>query len=47
MSNKKTMRIVKKVIKDNRRALVGFAHFDKGIKIKGCDCCYCNPEEKK
>lgn len=28
-----------------RRVLIGFAHYDKGVKVPGCDCCYCSPVE--
>lgn len=33
---------VKQIINDNHRVLTGFAHYDKGVKVSGCDCCYCN-----
>jgi hypothetical protein len=34
---------IKEIIESNRRALVGFAHYDEGKKREGCDCCYCDP----
>ena len=32
---------VRQIIKDNSRVLMGFAHYDKGVKVDECDCCYC------
>jgi hypothetical protein len=39
-------KMVKRVIKEHKRALVGFAHYDKGEKVKGCNCCYCKPDRE-
>ena len=27
------------------RVLVGFAHYDNGVRVPGCDCCYCTQQE--
>ena len=35
---------VKKIIKNYKNTLVGFAHYDNGKKVKGCKCCYCREE---
>ena len=45
MNNKKIKDAVDKVLSDYRRAIIGLAHYDLQEKQKGCDCCYCNPEE--
>jgi hypothetical protein len=44
MSERKQDRIreaTARIIAENRRALLGFAHYDRGEKVPGCDCCYC------
>ena len=33
--------VMRRLIGENRRALVGLAHYDAGAKVPGCDCCYC------
>lgn len=42
MKNKKPIeKVVKKIVNDYSRVLIGLAHYDEGKKVKGCDCCYC------
>jgi len=36
--------VVEKVIKQYGQALLGLAHYDKGEKVKGCNCCYCKED---
>jgi hypothetical protein len=39
----RVMASAKEQIATHRRVLTGFAHFDRGEKVPGCDCCHCSP----
>ena len=45
-TKKKIEKLVGRVMKTHRRALLGLAHYDKGVKVKGCDCCFCGEVEQ-
>jgi hypothetical protein len=41
VSNKRLEINVKRIVDYHMRVLIGLAHYDKGRKVKGCNCCYC------
>ena len=43
----KIEKIIEKVLEDYSRAIIGLAHYDKRVKQKDCDCCFCKEQEEQ